>query len=154
MSLWGRTTSETQSECRTQAPSPRVCSSTTLTGVWDVDTGRLVGEPLRGDDTSLTMAVGPDGRLLLASGSQDNTTRVWEAGSGELVGEPVTGRVSCLAMAVSPCDGAVNDCKRRDLCRDDHPLPNLRGVLTAAFCLVRRGCPLPPFPVHHAAGRL
>ena len=50
--------------------------------MWDVASVRSVGKPLTGHSdavTSVAMAVSPtDGRLLLASGSEDRTFRVWD----------------------------------------------------------------------------
>ena len=60
--------------------------------LWDMNTGRLVGElsPLK-ENSPVTFS--PDGALALAAGSGENSVRLWDAGTGEPVGEPLaTGR--------------------------------------------------------------
>ncbi|HEY4028693.1 MAG TPA: hypothetical protein VGO86_19860 [Candidatus Dormibacteraeota bacterium] len=72
--------------------------------LWEVSSGRALGEPLRGH-TGWVEAVAfgrlADGRLLLASGSSDQTVRLWEASSGQALGEPLrghTGEVTAVAF--------------------------------------------------------
>ncbi len=54
------------------------------------------------------MCVSPvDGRLLVASSSQDETVRVWDVGTGRPVGDPLSGHgapVYCVAMGVSAAE--------------------------------------------------
>ena len=53
--------------------------------VWDTETGRRVGEPLRGGSgTPSDLAFDTEGRWILAGGS-DGTTTIWEAGTGDLL---------------------------------------------------------------------
>ena len=71
--------------------------------LWDQVTGAPVGGPLTaapvlgeltghtGIVTSVAFGTGPDGRLLLASGSRDATVRFWDPVTGGPVGEPLTG---------------------------------------------------------------
>ena len=72
--------------------------------VWDVGTGRPVGQPMRHDDQVMSVAFSPDG-VRIASGSLDSTVRVWDAGTGRPVGQPMRHDQGVLSVAFSP-DGA------------------------------------------------
>ena len=68
--------------------------------LWDPVTGAPVGEPLTGHTgavASVAFGTGPDGRLLLASGSEDGTVRLWDPVTGAPVGEPLTGHTGAVA---------------------------------------------------------
>ncbi|MFF1502342.1 hypothetical protein ACFVZR_21270, partial [Streptomyces sp. NPDC058316] len=70
--------------------------------VWDLTTGRPVGEPLTGH-TDLVWAVATgvvDGRPVAVTGSDDETVRVWDLTTGRPVGEPLTGHTD-LVWAVA-----------------------------------------------------
>ena len=67
---------------------------------WDPATGAPAGEPLTGHTDyveSVAFGTGPDGRLLLASGSGDRTVRLWDPATGAPAGEPLTGHTSSVA---------------------------------------------------------
>ena len=76
--------------------------------LWDPATGAPVGEPLTGHTgqvVSVAFGTGPDGRLLLASGSDDKTVRLWDPATGAPVGEPLTGHtegVVSVAFGTGP----------------------------------------------------
>jgi WD40 repeat protein len=85
--------------------------------LWDLNSGRQIGEPLSGHtDWVQGLAFSRDGSLL-ASVSHDGTIRLWDARTGEPRGQPMdagTGPLSGLAfhpdgslLATSGEDGAV-----------------------------------------------
>ena len=80
--------------------------------LWDPATGAPAGEPLTGHTaavTSVAFGAGPDGQLLLASGSIDETVRVWDPATGAPAGEPLTGHtaaVTSVAFGAGP-DGQL-----------------------------------------------
>jgi WD40 repeat protein len=76
--------------------------------VWDLATGRQVGEPLTGHARSVlgvaTAVV--DGRPVAVTGSKDATVRVWDLATGRQVGGPLTGHTSGVrAVATAVLDG-------------------------------------------------
>ncbi|MFJ1832111.1 hypothetical protein ACIOG9_47545, partial [Streptomyces sp. NPDC088178] len=71
--------------------------------VWDLTTGRPVGEPLTGHtDSVCAVATGVvDGRPVAVTGSDDETVRVWDLTTGRPVGEPLTGHTHWVLAVVS-----------------------------------------------------
>ncbi len=65
-------------------------SDDTTVRVWDLGTGRPIGDPLTGH-TSTVGAVATavlDGRPVAVTGSYDATVRVWDLGTGKLQPQP------------------------------------------------------------------
>jgi WD40 repeat protein len=61
-------------------------------GVWDMATGRPVGEPLEGQICVSSVAVGElEGRPVVISGGNSGTVRVWDLATGRTVSEPYLG---------------------------------------------------------------
>ncbi|MFB7013569.1 MULTISPECIES: WD40 repeat domain-containing protein [unclassified Streptomyces] len=102
----------------TAAVGGRTLALVTLTGsnslrgklvqVWDVATGRPVGEPLTGHtDTVRAVATAMvDGRPVAVTGSDDKTVRMWDLTTGRPVGAPLTGHTGgVLAVATATVDG-------------------------------------------------
>ncbi|KAG9101393.1 hypothetical protein FS749_007481 [Ceratobasidium sp. UAMH 11750] len=73
--------------------------------LWDVETGTLVIEPLRGHSGAvLSVSFSHDGRLIV-SGSDDCTIRIWDAATGVLLYKPLLGRSDPVQSVTFSCDG-------------------------------------------------
>jgi hypothetical protein len=82
-------------------------SADKTTRIWDITTGRPVGQPLVGhDDLIAAVAMSPDGRRI-ATGSVDKTIRLWDGETGAPVGQPGRGHEAIVqSVAFSP-DGRI-----------------------------------------------
>jgi WD40 repeat protein len=70
--------------------------------LWDIPTGKLVGEPLRHEDTVTAVAIGPDSRTVITA-SYDKTVRLWDLPRFEPAREQLVPGVKADAvLAVSP----------------------------------------------------
>jgi WD40 repeat protein len=59
--------------------------------------------------TSVALATTPDGQLVAATGSQDQTVRLWDVSAGIPLGKPLTGHndsVMSVAVTTAP-DGRL-----------------------------------------------
>ena len=83
--------------------------------LWDVATGRQIGEPLTSrNGPTESMAFSPDGKTL-ATGSGDGTVRLWDVAAGHQIGHTIgSGPIPALAfspdgktLAIGGGDGAV-----------------------------------------------
>jgi WD40 repeat protein len=73
----------------------------TLAKLWDLNTGRLVAEPLNCKGRVVAARFSPDGQMVLA-GAEDGTTRLWEAVTGKPITEPFKQNDHVGSVAFSP----------------------------------------------------
>jgi WD40 repeat protein len=69
--------------------------------VWDAESGKPMGEPVRHQREVYLASFSPDGRRIV-TGSYDETARVWDAESGKPVGEPMRHENTVTAASFSP----------------------------------------------------
>ena len=69
--------------------------------VWDVSTGHSLGEPLRHENSVLSVRFSPDG-LRVVTASLDKTARVWDARTGLPLSEPMRHEGAVLDAEFSP----------------------------------------------------
>ena len=59
--------------------------------VWDAETGKPIGEPLKATRVRCwSAAFSPDGKRIVTA-SSDETARIWDAETGSSIGEPLKG---------------------------------------------------------------
>jgi len=76
--------------------------------VWDLATGRPVGDPFTGHPGGVNAVATAqlDGRPVAVSAGDDETVRVWDLATGRPVGDPCTGHTGVVtAVAVAQLDG-------------------------------------------------
>ena len=76
--------------------------------VWDLATGRQIGQPLTGHNSRVYAAACSvlDDRSIAVTSSGDSTVRVWDLATGQQIGEPLTGHVGAVyAVACTVLDG-------------------------------------------------
>lgn len=71
--------------------------------VWDMETGKALGAPLRGhSDAVRCIAISSNGKLIV-SGSNDHTIRMWDLETGQALGHPLRGHITyVLSVSISP----------------------------------------------------
>ena len=71
--------------------------------MWDAESGKAIGEPLKGHtDWVRSVSFSSDGKCIV-SGSADKTIRVWDAESGKPMGEPLRGHTDWVrSVSFSP----------------------------------------------------
>ncbi|KJA17498.1 hypothetical protein HYPSUDRAFT_192134 [Hypholoma sublateritium FD-334 SS-4] len=73
--------------------------------IWDLATGKQVGEPFRGHtDYVGSVAFSPDGRRVV-TGSADKTLRIWDLETGKQIGEPWQGHTHWILSVAFSHDG-------------------------------------------------
>ncbi|KAG8717546.1 hypothetical protein FRC09_014097 [Ceratobasidium sp. 395] len=74
--------------------------------IWDVRTGRMVGQPLEGHTERISsVSFSPDGTRVV-SGSLDKTIRIWDVDTRRMLGTPLLGHTSSITSVVYSPDGA------------------------------------------------
>ena len=77
--------------------------------IWDLETGRVLGDPLKGhrrgwtaDGEVVAVAIGErlDGARVIVSGGTDKTVRVWNLDTGVALGKPMKHKGSVNAIAI------------------------------------------------------
>jgi len=68
--------------------------------VWNLETGKQIGEPLAGHKKGITGARLLRGGSQVLSWSHDSTLRVWDLGTGRQIGEPLAGHEDGIAGAL------------------------------------------------------
>ena len=69
--------------------------------VWDAESGKPVGEPMRHKGGVYAANFSPDGRRIVTA-SRDKTAQLWDAQSGKPVGEPMRHESLVYAASFSP----------------------------------------------------
>ena len=69
--------------------------------LWDVATGRPIGQPLVHQGFVEAVAFSPDGKTVL-TGSFDRTARLWDVATGRPIGQPLVHQGFVEAVAFSP----------------------------------------------------
>ena len=73
--------------------------------MWDGETGKPIGEPLKGHEgTVVSAAFSPDGKRIVTA-SHDKTARLWDAVTGKPIGEPLKGHAGRVLSAAFSPDG-------------------------------------------------
>jgi WD40 repeat protein len=69
--------------------------------LWDVETGKAIGSPMRHQMQVMAVAFSPDGKTVL-TGSADRTARLWDAETGLPTGPPLHHQAAVTNVAFGP----------------------------------------------------
>ncbi len=69
--------------------------------IWDVVTGRPIGQPLIHPEVVKAMAFSPDAKIIV-TGCVDGTARSWDAATGQPIVHPIAHKVEVRSVAFSP----------------------------------------------------
>jgi WD40 repeat protein/energy-coupling factor transporter ATP-binding protein EcfA2 len=76
--------------------------------LWDATTGRPIGQPMdTHTNQKLSIAFSPEGKLLVASDSEDGTVFLWDVSGGQLIGQPLSGHLNSVTSIAFSQDGKV-----------------------------------------------
>ena len=69
--------------------------------LWDVATGKPLGEPMRHESYVVTVSFSPDGKTIATAASWgDGTARLWDATTGKPLGEPMRHAGQCYRREI------------------------------------------------------
>ncbi|MEV5896701.1 caspase family protein [Nonomuraea fuscirosea] len=119
--------------------------------IWDLTTGRQIGDPLTGHTRGVNAVACAEleGHPIAVTSSHDHTARIWDLGTGRQIGDPLTGHtgwvtaVACAQLKGHPIavtgshdhTARIWDLSSRDLKQVIY-LPNpCYGVAVASFLL-------------------
>ena len=85
----------------------RISGSDDMTLIlWDVESGKPIGEPMRGHTGDVnSVAFSPDGSRI-ASGASDSTLILWDTKSGKPIGDPMRGHSKAVLFVAFSPDGS------------------------------------------------
>jgi WD40 repeat protein len=69
--------------------------------LWEVATGRTIGQPMLGANEFWSFTLGSDGKTILMS-CRDKAVRIWEFARGQAIGSPLLHDDEVVAVAFSP----------------------------------------------------
>ncbi|WP_067678895.1 caspase, EACC1-associated type [Nocardia miyunensis] len=84
--------------------------SSDMVQLWDISTGRQIGEPFASDSGAVSSAAfSPNGQILatsgLATGGHDGMVRLWDTRTHQQIGEPLIGHTDVVLSVVFSPDG-------------------------------------------------
>ncbi|AGA27415.1 serine/threonine-protein kinase [Singulisphaera acidiphila] len=120
--------------------------------LWDVETGKALGEPLKHGSYVNSAVFSPDGKVIL-TGSADRTARLWDTATCHPLGPPLVQDSSVKTVAFAP-DGRSfltvtgrsvdfwDTATQRSLgpSLTDHPAPVNPAVFSADGSMIATGC--------------
>jgi len=109
--------------------------------LWDVASGKQIGEPMKHEGIVNSAQFSPDGQRVVTA-SEDNTARLWDGASGKTIGQPMKHQAEVLSARFSPDGQRVVTASRDNTARlwdaasgksIGEPMKHEAGVRSAQF---------------------